>query len=250
MVCVVPGKLPAKVIVAPNSPSARAQHSTAAGQQRGAMAGTVTRRKVVIRSGAERRRRLLEVQVAGPQRPLDGDDQERHRDERLGDDHAGRGERQGDAEPVSRYRPTMPSRPKASSSARPPTTGGSTSGRVTSARSSAHAAEPGAGQHPGERDAEHEGQNRCGRGALERQAQRLQRPGCRAGCCGRPRHGARTSRATSGRNRKSRATAAGTARAIGHRGRRRRRPADRVAPVTGRAKPSWVSTVWPAEDST
>ncbi len=29
MVCVVPGKLPAKVIVAPNSPSARAHDSTA-----------------------------------------------------------------------------------------------------------------------------------------------------------------------------------------------------------------------------
>ena len=35
----------------------------------------------------------------------------------------------------SRYRPTNPVRPNASSSATPPTTGGSTSGRVTRARS-------------------------------------------------------------------------------------------------------------------
>src|SRR2546430_1226194 len=49
MVCVRPGKLPAKVIVAPNSPSARAQHRTALATSDGATIGTVTRRNTVIR---------------------------------------------------------------------------------------------------------------------------------------------------------------------------------------------------------
>ena len=49
MVCVRPGKLPANVIVAPNSPSARAQQSTAPAASDGPISGTVTRRKTVIR---------------------------------------------------------------------------------------------------------------------------------------------------------------------------------------------------------
>ena len=49
MVWVRPGKLPAKVIVAPNSPSARAQHSTAPAPSDGPTSGRVTRRKVVSR---------------------------------------------------------------------------------------------------------------------------------------------------------------------------------------------------------
>src|SRR6185295_17695927 len=46
-VCVRPGKLPAKVIVAPNSPSARAQASTVPATSDGATSGSVTRRKTV-----------------------------------------------------------------------------------------------------------------------------------------------------------------------------------------------------------
>src|SRR5450759_2444784 len=42
MVWVRPGKLPANVIVAPNSPSARAQHSTAPASRDGAIRGIVT----------------------------------------------------------------------------------------------------------------------------------------------------------------------------------------------------------------
>ena len=94
---------------------------------------------------------LLEAAVGAAERALDGDDEERHRHERLRDDDARGGERQRDPEPRSRYCPTTPRRPNASSSATPPTTGGSTSGRVTRARSTAAAAEPGPGQHPGQR---------------------------------------------------------------------------------------------------
>src|SRR6185369_984402 len=49
MVRVIPGKLPAKVMVAPNSPRARAQHSTAPAATPGATSGSVTRRKVYHR---------------------------------------------------------------------------------------------------------------------------------------------------------------------------------------------------------
>ncbi len=49
MVCVTPGVLPAKVIVAPNSPSARAQASTPPASSDGPTSGSVTRRNVVRR---------------------------------------------------------------------------------------------------------------------------------------------------------------------------------------------------------
>ena len=49
MVWVRPGRFPAKVIVAPNSPRARAQVSTVPAASEGQMSGSVTRRKTVRR---------------------------------------------------------------------------------------------------------------------------------------------------------------------------------------------------------
>src|SRR6266568_2163021 len=49
IVSVWPGKLPANVIVAPNSPRARAQHNTAPAPRDGATMGTVIRRNTAIR---------------------------------------------------------------------------------------------------------------------------------------------------------------------------------------------------------
>src|ERR1700682_3668291 len=49
MVWVRPGKLPAKVMVAPNSPSARAQQSTAPATSEGRTSGNVTRQSTVQR---------------------------------------------------------------------------------------------------------------------------------------------------------------------------------------------------------
>src|SRR6185369_9196213 len=46
-VCVRPGTLPAKVMVAPNSPSARAHVSTAPATSEGRTSGSVTRRNTV-----------------------------------------------------------------------------------------------------------------------------------------------------------------------------------------------------------
>ena len=71
--------------------------------------------------------------VGGPQRALDREHEEGHGDERLGEDDRRRGERERDAERGRASCPSSPRRPRTSSSATPPTTGGSTSGTVTSA---------------------------------------------------------------------------------------------------------------------
>ncbi len=88
IVCVVPGKLPANVIVAPNSPSARAHASTAPAISAGRIAGSVTRRNAYQRDAAERAGGVLVAAVELAQRGLDGEHEERHRDERLGDHDA------------------------------------------------------------------------------------------------------------------------------------------------------------------
>ena len=86
--------------------------------------------------GAERGGGVLEARVGGAQRALHADHQERHRHERLGDHDGGRGERDGDPERArTASRRGCPCRPSTRNSATPPTTGGSTSGTVTSARS-------------------------------------------------------------------------------------------------------------------
>ena len=58
------------------------------------MAGSVTRRNTYHRDAPRVRGRILEARVHLPERRLDRDHEERHRDERLGDDHARRRERQ------------------------------------------------------------------------------------------------------------------------------------------------------------
>src|SRR5688500_9070157 len=134
MVWVVPGKLPAKVMVAPNSPSARAQQSTAPAAIPGATSGRVTRRNVVHWSAPR-------VAAASSKRASAA----RSAPSTLMT-------RNGIATKVSAIttavvvngmvtsrvwssqRPTIPWRPRTRNSATPPTTGGSTSGTVTSAR--------------------------------------------------------------------------------------------------------------------
>ena len=86
------------MIVAPNSPSARAQLSTAPAAMPGASIGSVTCRNVnqrdAPRLAAAWSSRGSSERIAAST----DDDQKRHRDERLGDDHALRGEGQRDAE--------------------------------------------------------------------------------------------------------------------------------------------------------
>ena len=89
-----PCRLPAKVMVAPNSPSDRANASTAPETSPGSTSGTVIRRNTVVGRSAQRGGDDL-VAVAGrAQRALEADDEERQRDERLGHHH--RDGREGD----------------------------------------------------------------------------------------------------------------------------------------------------------
>src|SRR6266516_3553190 len=134
MTSVVPLKLPLNVIVAPNSPSARAQHSTVPATSDGAMPGTVIRRNtdnrdapsVAAASSSPRSavrkapsavmtRNGIATNVSAAITPY-----------RV----------KGKVNPNhwSRYRPRTPKRPSARNNATPPTTGGSTSGMVTAAR--------------------------------------------------------------------------------------------------------------------
>src|SRR3954467_9008785 len=134
MVWVRPGKLPAKVIVAPNSPSARAQHSTAPAATPGAISGRVTRRNAVQReapSVAAASSYLASAPRSAPSTLIT-----RNGIATNASAPTTPAVVNGSVIPnvESSQPPTRPRRPKTSSSATPPTTGGSTSGTVTSAR--------------------------------------------------------------------------------------------------------------------
>ena len=101
-------------MVAPNSPSARAQHEDRARLQRRPDQRQRHAAEDRPARGAERARRVLEAAIDRAQRAFHGEDEERHRDERLGEHRAGGRERQADAEPcVEPAAPTSPRRPKA-----------------------------------------------------------------------------------------------------------------------------------------
>ena len=103
-VCVRPWRLPANVIVAPNSPSARAHASTAPAtmrpQQRQHHVAHAEAGEAPSVAAASSYRSSID-RSAG----LDGEDDERHRHERGGDDRAGRAERELDAGLVERACP-------------------------------------------------------------------------------------------------------------------------------------------------
>src|ERR1700729_4081818 len=136
MVSVRPGKLPAKVIVAPNSPSARAQHRTAPAPSDGAIIGTVTRRNTVIRRAPRVAAASSNPWSAERSAPSTVMIRNGMATKVSAITTAAGVNGMVSPNQVSSELPMKPVRPKASSSATPPTTGGSTSGRVTSARSS------------------------------------------------------------------------------------------------------------------
>src|SRR3954466_9004004 len=137
MVWVVPGRLPAKVIVAPNSPSARAQHSTAPAATPGATIGSVTGRKGVHRSA--RRGGGASSNRASTARNAPSTLMTRNGMATKVSAITTARVVNGMVKPVDSYsqRPTIPCRPSTRNSATPPTTGGRTRGTVTSARSTA-----------------------------------------------------------------------------------------------------------------
>ena len=107
-VWVLPCRFPANVIVAPNSPSARAHDRTRAAAICGAISGSVTRRSTYQRERAERGGGVLETLVEPPQPRLEREHRERERHE-GGGEHRGPGrERDLDAEPVVEPGPDDP----------------------------------------------------------------------------------------------------------------------------------------------
>ena len=92
--------LPAKVIVAPNSPRARAHASAAPATSDGARNGQRDAPERRPPSGAERCGGVLVARVDRPQPRFDRDHEERHGNERLGQDRSRRVERELDPEPV------------------------------------------------------------------------------------------------------------------------------------------------------
>src|SRR5437588_2373536 len=135
-VWVRPGKLPAKVMVAPNSPSARAQHRAAAAPSEGANAGSTTRRRVnhgpAPRVAAASSRRSSNARTpASTVITANG---------RATNSSATTAPAvlNGSTMPTpSNHDPRRPLRPSANSRATPPTTGGNTSGRRARARTTA-----------------------------------------------------------------------------------------------------------------
>ena len=244
MVWVRPGKLPAKVIVAPNSPSARAQARTAPAAIPGATIGRVTRRNAVRREaprvaaassyrGSAARsapstlitRKGIATKVSAITTPV-----------------VVKGRVMPKAE--SSQEPTIPRRPSTSSSATPPTTGGSTSGRVTSARISRR---PGSSVRA---SSQASGTPRTRETAVAAVAQisdsrRASQTALLVSCSDSPLHGARTRSPISGRTRNARPSSAGSNSVTGtrcepglRRAPRRRVPLRRGGAVAGSADAS------------
>src|SRR3712207_4350347 len=122
-------------MVAPNSPSARAQHSTAPAAMPGATSGRVTRRNVVHRSAP--RVAAASSKRASAARSAPSTLMTRNGIATKVSAMTTAVVVNGTVTPRawSSQRPTMPCRPSTRKSATPPTTGGSTSGTVTRARS-------------------------------------------------------------------------------------------------------------------
>ena len=247
MVWVRPCRLPAKVIVAPNSPSARGPGT--AGRRRrspGRSAGSVTAPERGPRAGAERGRGLLEPGVAlRAAHPPPSTTRNGSATNGLGHHDPGRAEGQGQpGAPRRAGAPSSPRRPNAASSATPPTTGGSTSGTVTSAR-------PKRRRRPGRRGpAPHaSGTPRTRQSPVAQIDEQISESTSASvttddrTMLGRRRdQGTRTSRAASGQRQEEQ---------------RRGRPgpaapaaARRVADAHGVRKPYFASTAWPSSDST
>src|SRR3569833_3890197 len=209
MVCVRPGKLPAKVMVAPNSPSARAQHSTAPAPMPGAMSGSVTRRNVVQREAPSAAAASSYLRAAARSAPATLMTRNGSATNASATTTPAVGN--GRVTPNQRYIlcPSRPLRPRASSSATPPTTGGSTRGTVTSARTR---------RWPGKdtrarthaRGTPTSRQNRVARVAQTMESRSASRTSGRPSRVPIVDQGARSSRPTTGRTRKANPTTAGS----------------------------------------
>jgi hypothetical protein len=130
---VVPCRDPAKVTVAPNSPSARAKHSTVPDTSAGPSTGRVTRRStypgLAPRARAASSNRLSRL-LSAPSTVITMKGRATNACARI----TATVENAMWMPTASSCRPTRPIRPKVKSRAIPPTTGGSTSGSSVSER--------------------------------------------------------------------------------------------------------------------
>ena len=161
------------MIVAPNSPSARAQLITRPAASGRAGERHRDRPEQLALGGAVDPRGVLQVAVDAGEPGPGRADEERRRDERLGQDHGQRRERQLDPERVERLAEEA-APPEASSSASPATDGGSTIGRSTIASSRPRAAEPAAGEDEGQRQAERDREHQADRGRGQAEGERVE----------------------------------------------------------------------------
>ena len=108
--------LETKVMVAPNSPSALAKHSTMPAMMPGSASGSVTVRNDPEAVGAERRGGVLQPAVDRLERQPDRAHQQRKAHDAAGERRAGPAEREHDAEMSARKAPIGPCRPNVISS--------------------------------------------------------------------------------------------------------------------------------------
>ena len=216
------------MIVAPNSPSApaEAQHSARGHAWRDERQGDMPEHLPPRR--AEGRGGEFRAAVGRAKCALDGEHEERQRDEDLGEhDGAGR-ERHRDPNHSSSAEPSRPRRPSSCSSAMPPTTGGSTSGTVTAARRRRRGSvgQPDARASSAARGTPSTRHSAVAAVAVPNDSTSAWSTDSRARNSGRSAHGARSTRAASGST--SRASAIAATTATGHAS----RPAPRAVVVT------------------
>ncbi len=124
-------------MVAPNSPSPRANDSSVPVMMPGSASGSVIDAKTHEARAAQRSRRDLEPPVDGRDRQADRADHERKAHDGGGQRRAGPAERERRSRTTRRARcRSAPRLPNSTRSAKPTTTGGSTSGRCTIASTS------------------------------------------------------------------------------------------------------------------
>ena len=193
-----PCRLPAKVMVAPNSPSARAQARTRPAMSEGSASGRRTR---TSRVHGEAPRVLAASSCRGStaRRPASEATTRKGSATKV---WASTTAAAVNGSCTSRGAVTRPARPKASSSASPPTTGGSTMGRVTRRRAAARRGPAPPASHAA-RGSPSAAASTAAPSEVPTESSRVSFTSGRAMAAGRVSHGTRSSRAARGSARRA-----------------------------------------------
>ncbi len=196
-------------MVAPNSPSARAQPSTRPASSPGPASGSATRRNVVHRLAPSVAATTSYSRSAARSAPSTLSTKNGSATNACAMTTAA--VVNGMVIPDASYSgpPTRPRRPNAASSATPPTTGGSTSGTIDQRPDQGPAREVDAGQRPGQRDPDHADHGDRRQRGDQREPERVEDR--RVGAAGQE-VGSRACAASSGHQRQARGTPTATRR--------------------------------------